>query len=258
MNRGYYYACNGMIMNQRMIDCIGNNLSNASTAGYKRDTVVTNTFDEHMILVKHRQELSGSFKHQFVDTSYTDLEQNSFEFTESPFDVAINGDVYFNIATNYPGAESGVMLTRNGQWELDSEGYLCLNNSGRILGENGEIYLGSKDFVIDVDGSIYLSVANDDGTVEREFVDRLRLSYIDPEGDVTKFGANMFTSVDARAVPEGTRYEIVQGAFERSNIDWNYELTMMMNSNRLFETNSKILQICDSMNRSATSLCKKI
>lgn len=245
MNRGYYYACNGMIMNQRMIDCIGNNLANASTAGYKRDTVVTNTFDEQMILVKHRQELSGTFKHQFVDTSYTDLEQSSFEYTESPFDVAINGDVYFNIA----GYNGETMLTRNGQWELDSEGYLCLNNSGRILGENGEIYLGNKDFVIDVDGTIYQN---------GEVVDRLLLSYIDPEGDVTKFGANMFTSVDARAVPEGTRYDIIQGAFERSNIDWNYELTMMMNSNRLYETNSKILQICDSMNRSATSLCKKV
>ena len=254
MNRGFYYACNGMIMNQRMIDCIGNNLTNASTAGYKRDTVVTNTFDEHMILVKHRQELSGTFKHQYVDTSYTDLEQSNFEFTESPFDVGINGNVYFNIA----GYNGETMLTRNGQWELDSEGYLCLNNSGRILGENGEIYLGNKDFVIDVDGSIYQKIANDDGTEERQLVDRLLLSYIDPEGDVTKFGANMFTSVDARPVPEGTRYEIIQGAFERSNIDWNYELTMMMNCSRLFETNSKILQICDSMNASATSLCKKV
>lgn len=254
MNRGFYYACNGMIMNQRMIDCIGNNLANASTAGYKRDTAVTNTFDEHMILVKHRQELSGTFKHQYVDTSYTDLEQSSFEYTESPFDVAINGNVYFNIAA-YNGE---TMLTRNGQWELDSEGYLCLNNSGRILGENGEIQLGTKDFVIDVDGSIYRTVANDNGTVERVFVDRLRLSYIDPKGDVTKFGVNMFTSVDARPVPEGTRYDIVQGAFERSNIDWNYELTMMMSYSRLFETNSKILQICDSMNSSATSLCKKV
>ena len=26
MNRGFYYACNGMIMNQRKLDCIGNKL----------------------------------------------------------------------------------------------------------------------------------------------------------------------------------------------------------------------------------------
>ena len=60
MNRGYYYACNGMIMNQRKLDCIGNNLANMSTAGYKRDTIITNRFNEQMILVKHRQELSGA------------------------------------------------------------------------------------------------------------------------------------------------------------------------------------------------------
>lgn len=243
MNRGYYYACNGMIMNQRKLDCIGNNLTNMTTAGYKRDTILVNRFKEHMLLVKHREELSGTFGHTYVDTSYTDLEQGTFEFTNSPFDVAINGDVYFNIA-GYNGEN---MLTRNGQWELDGEGYLCLSNSGRILGENGEIYLGNKDFVIDADGAIYQN---------GELVDRLRLSYINPEGNIDKFGANMFTSVEAGEVPEGTRYEIIQGAFERSNIDLNYELTMMMNTNRIYEACNSMAKLLDSMNQKATSICK--
>lgn len=243
MNRGYYYACNGMIMNQRKLDCIGNNLTNMSTAGYKRDTIITNTFDEQMILVKHREELSGTFSHTYVDTSYSDLSQGSLEYTESPFDVAINGDVYFNIA-GYNGEN---MLTRNGEWELDGEGYLCLSSSGRILGENGEIYLGNKDFVIDADGSIY-----QDG----QLVDKLLLSYIDPEGNIDKFGANMFTSVDAGAVPDDVKYDIIQGAVERSNIDLNYEMTMMMNSQRIYEASSSILKLCDSMNQKASSICK--
>ena len=122
MNRGYYYAANGMFLNQRKMDCIGNNLANVSTAGYKRDTVLTNTFDEQMILVKHREALSGTFAHRYVDTSYTDLNQSNFEYSDSPFDVAIAGDVYFNVRTNYPGADREIMLTRNGQWELDGEG----------------------------------------------------------------------------------------------------------------------------------------
>ncbi len=243
MNRGYYYACNGMIMNQRKLDCIGNNLANMTTSGYKRDTIITERFHEQMILVKHRQELSGTFACTYVDTSYTDLGQGIFEYTNSPFDVAINGDVYFNIAA-YNGE---TMLTRNGQWELDDEGYLCLSKSGRILGENGEIYLGNKDFAIDADGAIY-----QDG----QLVDRLQLSYINPEGNVTKFGANMFTSVEAGEVPEGTRYEIIQGAFERSNIDVNYELTMMMNTNRIYEASNSLAKLLDSMNQKATSICK--
>ncbi len=243
MNRGYYYACNGMIMNQHKLDCIGNNLANMSTAGYKRDTILMGSFDEQMILVKHRQELSGTFSHAYVDQSYTDLEQGSLEYTESPFDVAIHGDVYFNIA----GYNGETMLTRNGQWELDGQGYLCLSASGRILGENGEIYLGNDDFVIDVDGRIYQN---------GEYVDRLRLSYINPEGDVDKFGANMFTSVEAGEVPADVKFDIIQGAYERSNIDLNYEMTMMMNANRLYEASSAILKLCDGMNQKTATLCK--
>lgn len=244
MNRGYYYAANGMIMNQRKLDCIGNNLTNMSTSGYRRDTILTERFDEAMILVKHREELSGTFGYTYVDTSYTSLEQGTFEFTESPFDVAINGNVYFNINA-YNGEQ---MLTRNGQWELDGEGYLCLSNSGRILGENGEIFLGNKDFVIDADGTIYQ---------EGQVVDRLLLSYINPEGNIDKFGANLFTSVEAGDIPEGEKFEIIQGAYERSNIDLNYEMTMMMNANRLYEASSAILKLMDSLNQKAASqICK--
>ncbi len=245
MNRGFYYACNGMIMNSRKIDCVGNNIANQSTAGYKRDTILVNRFKEQLILVQHRRETSGTFAQTYVDTSYTDLEQSNFEYTDSPFDVGIFGNVYFNIRA-YNGE---TMLTRNGQWELDSEGYLALSTSGRVLGERGEIYLGNKDFVIDADGSIY-----QDG----EFVDRLRLSYIDPESDVTKFGVNMFTEVEAQDPPEGMKYDIIQGAYERSNVDLNYELTMMMNASRLYEASSQIFKLCDSINQVRASLCKKV
>ncbi len=245
MNRGFYYAANGMILNQRKLDAIGNNLTNMSTAGYKADTILTQRFDEAMILVEHREKLSGTFGHTYVDTSYTNLEQGSLEFTESPFDVAINGNVYFNVAA-YNGE---TMLTRNGQWEMDDEGYLCLSNSGRILGENGEIFVGNKDFTIAVDGTIY-----QDGQV----VDRLMLSYIDPEGNIDKFGANLFTSVDVADLPEGEKFDIIQGAYERSNIDLNYEMTMMMNANRLYEASSAILKLMDSMNQKASTQIAKL
>ena len=245
MNRGIYHSGNGLIMNQRKLDAIGNNLTNMSTPGYRVDNILVNTFAEEMILVKHREETSGKFVHTYIDTSYTNLEQGTFEFTDSLFDVAINGDVYFNI-NSYTGEQ---MLTRNGHWELDSAGYLCLSNSGRILGEKGEIYLGNKDFVIDPEGNIY-----QDG----QLIDKLLLSYIDPDGDIDKFGANMFTSVQAGAVPEGTRYEIIQGAYERSNIDLNYELTMMMNAQRMYEASSSVFKVIDAINQKSAAQIAKL
>ena len=256
MNRGFYYAANGMIINSNKLDCIGNNLANVSTAGYKRDTILTNTFDEQMILVKHREALSGTFTHRYVDTSYTDLEQSNFEYTDSPFDVAIWGPYYFNVRSTYPGSEDQIMLTRNGQWELDGEGYLILGHSGRIQGENGDIRLGTKDFLIDIDGRIYLQ--NEETGQYTEYVDRLALSYIDPNADIKKFGADMFTEVQVTDPPEELPFDIVQGAFERSNVDWNYELNMLMQAYRMYEANSRILKIIDTLNQGSSTLCKKV
>ena len=84
------------------------------------------------------------------------------------------------------------------------------------------------------------------------------MSYIDPEADIKKFGADMFTEVQAVDSPVDIRFDIVQGAFERSNVDWNYELNMLMNTYRMYEANSRILKIVDSLNQGATTLCKKV
>lgn len=245
MNRGFYNAANGMIMNQRKIDTYGNNLTNMSTSGYKADTPVTNTFQKELILVQNRRKLSGTFEQTYIERTPTNLDQGSLEYTESKFDVAINGEVYFNVA----GFNGQTLLTRNGQWELDGEGYLCANSSGRILGNNGEIQIGTSDFVIDNKGNIIV-----DGVL----IDTLRLSYIDSaNSDVTKVGANLFSSENAEEIPEGLKYDIIQGAYERSNIDVNYQMTQLMDAQRLFEANSSILKQMDAINaKAASEICR--
>lgn len=245
MNRGFYHAANGMILNQRKIDTYGNNLTNLSTSGYKSDTAVTNTFQKEMILVQNRRKLSGAFQQTYIEKTPTNLEQGSLEYTESKFDVAINGEVYFNVA----GFNGENMLTRNGQWELDSEGFLCANNSGRILGNNGEIFIGTSDFVIDNKGNI---------TISGQYADTLRLSYMDSaSSDVTKYGANLFSSENAADIPDGLEYDIIQGAYERSNVDSNYEMTRLMEAQRMFEANSAILKQMDAINaKAASEICR--
>ena len=42
MLRGFYNAAQAMIVKQRELDAIGNNLSNINTAGYKKDEIVMN------------------------------------------------------------------------------------------------------------------------------------------------------------------------------------------------------------------------
>lgn len=98
------------------------------------------------------------------------LEQSGFEYSDSPFDVAMYGNMYFNVSY---GKENGrVFQTRNGQWGLDNEGYLWLDGAGRVQGENGDIYIGSDAFTIDERGVIR--------NENQEIIDTLLLTYIPP------------------------------------------------------------------------------
>ena len=118
MQRAFYNLTQSMLNHQRSLDAISNNLTNINTAGYKKDEIRMNTFQEELILVSNRRKTSGKFVQTYVDTSKSNLEQSSFEFTESPFDIGIQGNVYFNIQ----GTNGNVYQTRCGQFELDGEG----------------------------------------------------------------------------------------------------------------------------------------
>lgn len=241
MLRGFYNAAQGMIVKQRELDAIGNNIVNANTAGYKKDEIGLNTFMDEMILVNGRTELSGHFLQTYADTSKTNLEQSNFTFTDSNFDVGIYGNVYFNIR----GAGDRIYQTRNGQWELDSEGYLVLGKAGRVQGENGDIYLGTGDFRIDNAGIIY---------VNNEAVDRLLLTYIPQDADVEKVGDTLFSYAGDGTIPADEVYDVIQGCWEHSNVDGNKEMTQMIEAQRLYEANSKILKYFDAMNTKSVDI----
>lgn len=241
MLRGYYNAAQGMIVKQRQLDCIGNNIVNVNTAGYRKDEIITNTFMDELILVNKRRETSGHLLQTYADVSKTNLEQSNFTFTDSNFDVGIYGNVYFNIRTN----SGDVYQTRNGQWELDAQGFLVLGKSGRVQGQNGDIYLGTDDFKIKNDGTIL---------IDNEEVDRLLLTYIPPDADVDKLGDNLMSYTGGELMPEDEFYDIIQGCWEHSNVDGNKEVTQMMEAHRLYEANSRILKELDKINSKAVDI----
>ncbi len=243
MLRGYYNAAQGMIVKQRQLDAIGNNIANINTSGYRKDEIITNTFLDELILVNERKETSGHLLQTYADVSKTNLEQSNFTYTDSNFDVAIYGNVYFNIR----GRNGNIYQTRNGQWELDGDGYLILGKAGRVQGQNGDIRLGTDDFEIRNDGTIL---------VNGEEFDRLLLSYIPPDADVDKLGNNLMLYNGNGAIPEGEFFDVIQGAWEHSNVDGNKEITQMMEAHRLYQANSQILKQFDQINSKAQQIAE--
>ena len=240
MNRGYYTAAQGMINQQRIIDAISNNITNVNTAGYRKDEIVLNTFQEQLFLINKRRETSGTSYQTYVDISKTNLEQGPVEFTDSNFDMGIYGNVYFNIRYNKDGE---VYQSRNGQFGLDDEGYLWLGGVGRVQGQNGDIYIGNDDFVVTEQGVI---MDYDDNVI-----DTLLLTYIPPDADVHKEGDTLFLYEGDEQLPENEFFVVVQCCYEKSNVDPIKEMTQALEANRMYQANSKILQYFDTINQRA-------
>lgn len=252
MYRGFYLAANGMINQQRILDTISNNVANVKTAGYKRDTSIPDTFDRQLLLIRGKRNETGTIEYRNQEKVHTALEQGTFEFTESRLDVALRGNVFFNIEPSsdlYEDVEAP-MLTRNGQFCIDNEGYLALGNAGRVLGEGGPIRLGTADFSIDSKGLI--TTADGDSY-------QLLLTYVDETEDVLKEGDNMFVydGDGDTAIPENAEFDVIQGAYERSNVNVGEEMTKAIAAQRLFESCSQALKMIDSINqRTATEIAK--
>ncbi len=248
MLRGFYIASNGLLNQQRVLNTISNNVANSQTPGYKSDTSVQNTFKRELIRLNNgRTNKTGTIEYKYTERSYTQLTQGSFEFTEKPLDIAIEGPVYFNIA----GKDGNQYLTRNGQFSIDEEGYLELDGSGRVLGGNGPIYVGKSDFAVTANGDIY---------IDGQYSDSLMLTYVAENSNVNKTGDNLFTLAEGAETipPEDLEYNIIQGAYERSNIDLATEMTKAMAAQRSFESIAQALKMVDGINEKAANQLGKV
>jgi flagellar basal body rod protein FlgG len=238
--RGFYNSAQAMIVKQRELDAVSNNIGGINTPGFRKDIVSLNTFQDELIWVqKRRATHSGTFQQTFVEQSRTQLEQGGLEFTDSRFDVAIWGDVYFNITDRF----GNTFNTRAGQFELDNEGFLVLGGAGRVQGLFGDIYIGHHDFEVSNTGVIR---GGEDGAE----IDTLLLTFIPADGNVRKISDNLYSHDGAGTdeLPEGLTFNVIQGAFEKSNVDPNREMTRLIEMQRLFEASSVALRRFDQIN----------
>ena len=251
MLRGFYTSANGIINEERILNVITNNLSNTATAGYKTDTAIPTTFEEKLLLLADgKRSDTGTIRYRTIMETFTDLESGTFENTGSRLDMAVMGSVYFNIQKRTNGE---VLLTRNGQFNIDQEGYLALGSAGRVIDDQGNpILLGTADFRVSEGGLITV----DDG---REI--QLALTFVPDQDDVEKIDTNLFRPYEDLGwgnAPEGMVFRIRQGWFERSNVDVADEMSKAMDANSLFRANTQALQIINSINQIAANDLMKV
>lgn len=253
MYQGFYNLTSGMLTQSRNLNVISNNMVNIQTAGYKHDTLVTSTFQEEMLYRTGRQskgnptELATTSKIKAASRTYVDYEQGSFEQTEGIFDFGLGGGGFFCIQT-----PNGEQYTRNGSFSVDQEGYLVLNEVGRVLSiDDQPIQITDENFEVDEQGNITLTRPAEGEDEEAETIHFGSLKIVDfaDYEQLHKEDNGMFSTAQAPAQPEegATGPTVLWKALERSNVDMVEEMTAMMSSQRALQSASQVLKMYDQI-----------
>jgi flagellar basal-body rod protein FlgG len=251
---------------QWRLDAVANNLANVDTDGYKRDVAAFKAFPELLI---RRQDDDGVYLHPFgsgdaapivgkmgtgveLNELYTNFDQGSLKETASDFDIALDGRGFLSVTTPW-----GERYTRNGSFQLGKEGYLETKEGYPVLGENGPIMVKANNFQVDKDGGVWINAAypeDPEVLIGREtnlweepvLLDILKIVDFDLDRYLEKQGSSLYreseTSGPAIILKDGARPKVIQGFTEASNVDPVVEMVQMIEVNRSYEANQKVIQ----------------
>lgn len=241
MLSGFYTAGSGILNQQRNVNIIGNNISNNQTVGYKTQRMVQTTYEHNFLTrledgVYHR--IGEGDPVVYTEEVETIHDESYLKETENPYDMALVGKGYFNISGN-----NNTYLTRNGNFNIDAEGYLVLDGIGRVQGRNGDLHIGGSDFSITPHGLVY----NSDGV----FVDRILVTAPAEGTEIRKFDNGMFIAENAEIMDVTTVY---QNHLEQSNVDMNEEYTGLIEAQRALQACASALKMVDKINEKAAGL----
>jgi flagellar basal-body rod protein FlgG len=252
MNQSLWISKTGLSAQDTRLATTANNLANAATVGFKRDTVV---FEDLLYQVERQPGAQSSQNTQLpsgmqigtgvrVIGTQKEFTEGSLEITGNSLDVAINGRGFFEILQS----DGTSAYTRNGQFQLSSDGEI-VNSRGMILQPAITVPDDAQTVSISTDGIVEATSA--DGSVQNLGTIQV-INFTNPAG-LLAIGSNLFTETAASGSPQaGTAGSdglgsIEQGTLENSNVDVVQELVNMITTQRAYEMNSKVISTADQM-----------
>ncbi|MCP4492695.1 MAG: flagellar basal-body rod protein FlgG [Gammaproteobacteria bacterium] len=253
MNQALWVAKTGLDAQQTRLSVISNNLANVSTTGYKQSRAV---FED--LLYQNLRQVGGQTSQDTRLSAGLSLgagtrvvatekihSQGNIETTNNSLDLSIDGRGFFAIIL--PDGTEG--YSRDGNFMLSDQGTM-VTSSGYTLQPGITIPEDAQSITIGVDGIVSVSLP---GQAALEIAGNLQLTnFINPTG-LQPIGENLFVESAASGGPAtGTPGEtglgqLRQGALESSNINIVEEMVSMIETQRAYEMNSKLISTADGM-----------
>jgi len=233
---------------------ISNNLANAGTIGFKRDRVIF----EDLFYQNFRQAGSQSSQDtqlpsglqigtgvKVVATQKQHI-QGGFQTSSSQLDMAIKGNGFFQI--QMPDGSTG--YTRAGNFSTDEAGQIVTSGSGFPLDPAITVPANTTSLDIGLDGTV---TVQEQGAAASTNIGNITLAtFINPAG-LQSIGGNLYletgssgTAVIGTPGLDGVG-DLLGGQLETSNVSSVEELVSLIETQRTYETNAKVLSAVDQM-----------
>ncbi len=122
----FQQGLSGLNAAAKNLDVIGNNVSNASTVGFKSSQAVFADVYASTLSGASGVQVGIGTKLAAVAQQFT---QGNITTTNNPLDTAINGNGFFRVSNN-----GTIFYTRNGQFQLDKSGYIVTPQGYNVTG----------------------------------------------------------------------------------------------------------------------------
>jgi flagellar basal-body rod protein FlgF len=223
---------------------IANNMANASTVGFRSDS-----FNFEQLALKGTGFDSRALTSEEVVDA--DRKAGPVVSTGRDLDVAINGDAWLAVQA----ADGEEAYTRRGDLTIAASGVLQTGDGFPVIGNSGPITIPPAEKVtIAADGSVLIVPPG--GTLDKpQVLDRLKL--VDPKGSVTLKGMdNLLRVKDGGTLPANLDATVKSGALEQSNVNITETLIQMIENQRSYEVQAKMLSTAKDMDDGGASLMR--
>ncbi len=260
MLRALTTAATGMVAQQMNIDIISNNMANVNTTGYKKVRAEFQDLLSQTIKAPGALISQGSTQPVGIEvglgtkTAATQrvFSEGTLKQTGNPMDVAIEGDGFLQVQLD----DGTIGYTRDGSLKRDGTGQLTTTD-GFIIQPQITIPETANEIVITPDGRVSV---RESGQTDYNEVGQLQLVKFSNPSGLLSMGKNMYKETPASGSPNegiagvegfGT---MQQGFLEGANVQLVEEMINLIQAERAFEANSKLIKSSSEILRQANQI----
>ena len=252
--RALKIAATGMSAQQMRVETISNNLANMSTTGYNaRRAEFSDLHYQQMSRPGTVNAADGTILPTGVQLGLgvrpsavtIHLAQGSLSATGGDLDVAIEGRGFLEVSL--PSGQSA--YTRDGSMKRNADG-LIVTSDGYPVQPEITIPTDARSLSINAEGEVY---AYFDDSPEPELLGQFTLATFTNAKGLEAAGANLFLETEASGAPtvgepgQDGAGTLRQGYLEDSSVDAVREVTELIEAQRGYELNAKVITAADQM-----------